>query len=83
MVNLRRLKFFEARNAAFCGGDEEVAPLVDAAGGRRHEVDHIEGHRTNEQQRELLVKWRFHTTWCTWARESSLRAEVPKLVDLY
>jgi hypothetical protein len=84
VVNLRRLKFFEARDAAFCGGDEEVALLVDAAGGRRYEVDRIEGHRTNKQQRELFVKWRgFDTTWCTWARESSLRAEVPELVDLY
>ena len=84
VVNLRRLKFFEARDAAFCDGDEEVAPSVDADGGRRYEVERIQGHRTHKQQRELFVKWRgFDTTWCTWVRESSLRTEVPQLVDLY
>ena len=68
----------------FCGGNEEVAQLVNAAGGRWYEVESIEGHRTHNQQREVFVKWLgFDTTWCTWVRESSLREEVPKLKDLY
>ena len=83
VVNMRRLKFFEARDAAFCDGDEEVAPLVGADGGRRYEVERIEGHRTHKIQRELFVKWLgFDTTWCTWVLESSLRdvVLVPPLV---
>ena len=84
IVNVRRLKFFEQRDAALCHGDEEVAPLVRADGTKLFEVDRIEGHRTYKGRSELLVRWKgYDTTWDTWVLETTLREDVPHIVAKY
>ena len=84
IVNVRRLKFFEQRDAALCQGDEEVAPIVRADGTQLFEVDRIEGHRTYKGRSELLVRWKgYDTTWDTWVLETNLRADVPGIVAKY
>ena len=84
IVNVRRLKFFEQRDAALCQGDEEVAPIVRADGTQLFEVDRIEGHRTYKGRSELLVRWKgYDTTWDTWVLETNLRDDVPGIVAKY
>ena len=84
LVNLRRLKFFEARDAVFCDGDEAVAPRVGADGAERFEVSSIDGHRKAARGWDLFVRWKgFDSTWGTWVSEATMRQDVPTLVEAY
>ena len=57
MVNMHRLKFFEARDVAFGIDDVLIKPLQDGAGVQRWEIWRIVGHRLHKQHQEMYVEW--------------------------
>jgi len=52
-VNIRRLKFFEARDECFGAADERPTPLQGNAGVTRYEVNRISNARVHKGQKEL------------------------------
>jgi len=47
-VNIRRLKFFDARGACFGESDARPTPLVTGPGGTRYEVSRISNARMHK-----------------------------------
>ncbi len=85
VVNLRRLKFFEARDEALCTpGDAAVEPLLGRDGAVRYEVERIVMHRVHRGVSEMFVHWRgFDASRGCWVRRDSLVQDVPALVAAY
>ena len=85
VVNLRRLKFFEARDEALCTpADAAVEPLLGPDGTARYEVERIVMHRCHRGVEELFVHWRgFDASRGCWVRRDSLVQDVPALVAAY
>ena len=54
-MNIRRLNFFEARDACFGESDSRLTPLVGGSGVTRYEVSRISNARTHKGQLDL---WR-------------------------
>jgi hypothetical protein len=87
-VNVRRLKFFEERDADLAGPDDGlVVPLISPVAGShdpRYEVDKILWHRTFKNRREMLVRWKgYDESHNQWVRRSVLEEDVPALVLAY
>jgi hypothetical protein len=85
VVNLRRLKFFEERDAELCTpADAPVAPLRGADGSLRYEVDRIVMHRSLKGVAEMFVHWKgYDASHGRWVSRSSLLQDVPALVAAY
>ena len=84
MVNMRRLKFFEARDVALEVDDVPLRPLADGAGVQRWEIRRIVGHRLHKQRQEMYVEWAgYDQSWGTWVHRDSLLADVPAMVAAY
>ena len=87
-VNVRRLKFFEERDADLAGPDDGlVLPLISPVADDhdpRYEVDTILWHRTFKGRREMLVRWAgYDESHNQWVRRSVLEEDVPALVLAY
>ena len=87
-VNVRRLKFFEERDADLAGPDDGlVVPLISPVTGSHHpryEVDKILCHHTFKNRREMLVRWKgYDESHNQWVRRSLLGEDVPALVLTY
>jgi hypothetical protein len=87
-VNVRRLKFFEERDADLAGPDDGlVLPLISPVADDhdpRYEVDKILWHRTLKGRREMLVRWAgYDESHNQWVRRSVLEEDVPALVLAY
>ena len=87
-VNVRRLKFFEERDADLAGPDDGlVEPLISPVAGShdpRYEVDKILWHRTFKNRREMLVRWKgYDESHNQWVRRSVLEEDVPALILAY
>ena len=87
-VNVRRLKFFEERDADLAGPDDGlVLPLISPVADDhdpRYEVDKILWHRTFKGRREMLVRWAgYDESHNQWVRRSVLEEDVPALVLAY
>jgi hypothetical protein len=56
-INIRRLKFFEERDAAFGDYQGPVQPTLDPLGVRRYEIKRIVAHRVFHRRPEYWVQW--------------------------
>ena len=85
-VHVRRLKFFEQRDADFRDDGARVQPVPAAGGALRYEIQRIWGHRPPLQlpAKEYLVQWRgYDTSQMTWVARSTLVQDVPRLLAAY
>ena len=85
-VHVRRLKFFEQRDADFRDDGARVQPVPAAGGALRYEIQRIWGHRPPLQlpAKEYLVQWRgYDTSQMTWVARSTLVQDVPQLLAAY
>jgi hypothetical protein len=87
-VNVRRLKFFEERDADLAGPDDGgVLPLISPVAGDhdpRYEVEKILWHRRFKGRREMLVRWvGYDESHNHWVRRSVLDEDVPALFLAY
>jgi len=80
-VNIRRLKFFEARDICFGETDARLSPLANVSGVTCYEVSRISNARTHKGLRKLWVEWKgcdqLHNCW---VYRDVLMADVPALV---
>ena len=84
-IPVRRLKFFEQRDAAFVD-DAAPVPLLGDDGALRYEIHRIWGHRPPARlpAQEYLVQWRgYDTAQMTWVRRATLLQDVPDLLRAY
>ena len=84
-VNVRRLKFFEERDADLTGPDDGlVLVLISPVAGAhdpRYEVDKILWYRTYKGRCEMLVWWSgYDESHNQWVRRLELKEDVPALV---
>ena len=85
-VNVRRLKFFEQRDADFTDFQGPVTPVRGGDGLLRYELQRIWGHRPQGQlpAQEDLVQWTgYDTSQMTWETRASLLADVPTVLLAY
>ena len=78
-VNVRRLKFFEQRDADFTDFQGPVTPVRGGNGLLRYELQRIWGHRPQGQlpAKEYLVQWKgYDTSQMSWEARASLLADV-------
>ncbi len=85
-INVRRLKFFEQRDAEFSDFEEPVTPVQGGDGAMRYEIHRIWGHRPQGQlpAPEYLVQWKgYDTAQMTWVARKTLLDDVPALLSAY
>lgn len=85
-VNVRRLKFFEQRDADFTDSQGPVTPVRGGDGRLRYEVQRIWGHRPQGQlpAKEYLVHWKgYDISQMTWEPRATLLADVPTVLLAY
>ncbi len=85
-VNVRRLKFFEQRDADFMDLLGPVKPVIGGDGLLRYEVQRIWGHRPQGQlpAKEYLVQWKgYDTSQMSWEARTSLLADVLTVLWTY
>ena len=85
-VNVRRLKFFEQRDAEFSDFEAPVTPVQGGDGALRYEIHRIWGHRPQGQlpAPEYLVQWKgYDTAQMTWVARKTLLDDVPALLSAY
>lgn len=85
VVNLRRLKFFEQRDAELYTEDDAVVePIQGADGALRYEIDRVVMHRCHRGVEELFVHWKgYDASHGRWVTRASLLQDVPGLVAAY
>jgi len=83
-VNIRRLKFFEARDECFGAADERSTPLQGHAGVTQYEVNRISNAQVHKAQQELWVEWNdYDQSHNCWVRRDVLTAHVLVLVRTF
>jgi hypothetical protein len=85
-VNVRRLKFFEQRDADFTDLEGPVSPVRGGDGAMRYEIHRIWGHRPQGKlpAKEYLVQWKgYDTSQMTWVARAPLLVDVPTLLRAY
>jgi hypothetical protein len=83
-VNVRRLKFFEERDAAFGDYQGPVQPTLDPLGVRRYEIKRIVAHRVFHRRPEYWVQWEgYDAAWDMWVHRDVLVDDVPHMVTAY
>ena len=85
-VNVRRLKFFEQRDADFSDFDAPAVPVVGGQGVLRYEIHRIWGHRPPNAlpAKEYLVQWTgYDTSQMTWESRATLATDVPGILAAY
>ena len=85
-VNVRRLKFFEQRDAEFTDLEAPVRPVRGGDGALRYEIHRIWRHRPHGKlpAKEYLVQWKgYDTSQMTWVARAPLLADVPRLLHVY
>jgi hypothetical protein len=85
-VNVRRLKFFEQRDAEFTDLEAPVRPVRGGDGALRYEIHRIWRHRPHGKlpAKEYLVQWKgYDTSQMTWVAQATLLADVPALLHVY
>ena len=84
VANVRRLKFYEERDAEFGAQDPPVTPLIDPMGVERYEIDRILGDRVLHGRPEYCVAWKgYDQSHDTWVHRDVLREDVPALLRAY
>ena len=84
IINFRRLKFFEERDADLGADDPPVTPLIDPLGVPRFEISRLLGYRVWRHRPEYWVEWKgYDTSHNTWVHRDSLLQDVPALVAAY
>ena len=83
-VNIRRLKFFDERDAAFGDYQGPVQPTLDPLGVRRYEIKRIVAHRVFHRRPEYWVQWEgYDAAWDMWVHRDVLVDDVPHMVTAY
>ena len=83
-VNVRRLKFFEERDAQFGDYQGPVQPTLDPLGVRRYEIQRIVAHRVFHRRPEYWVQWAgYDAAWDMWVHRDVLLDDVPDMVVAY
>jgi len=81
LINMSRLKFFEARDAELGEGDTAPEPLLGHDGVMHYEIKHISNARTHKKVREVWVEWQgYDQSQNGWVSRESLMQDVPVLV---
>ena len=85
-VHVRRLKFFEQRDADFSDFDAPAVPMGGDQGVLRYEIHRVWGHRPPNTlpAKEYLVQWKgYDTSQMTWVPRATLAADVPGILAAY
>jgi hypothetical protein len=83
-VNVRRLKFFEERDADFGDCQGPVQPTLDPLGVRRYEIKRIVAHRVFHRRPEYWVQWEgYDAAWDMWVHRDVLVEDVPDMLVTY
>jgi hypothetical protein len=85
-VHVRRLKFFEQRDADFSDFDAPAVPVGGGQGVLRYEIHRVWGHRPPNAlpAKEYLVQWKgYDTSQMTWVQRATLAADVPGILAAY
>ena len=83
-VNVRRLKFFEERDADFGDCQGPVQPTLDPLGVRRYEIKRIVAHRVFHRRPEYWVQWEgYDAAWDMWVHRDVLVEDVPDMLVAY
>jgi len=84
VINLRRLKFFEQRDADLGVDDSPLKPLIDPLGVEHYEISRFVGHRVLNRRPEYLVEWSdYDMSHNQWVHRDVLEADVPTLLAAY
>ena len=85
-VHVRRLKFFEQRDADFSDFDAPAVPVGGDQGALRYEIHRVWGHRPPSAlpAKEYLVEWKgYDTSQMTWVPRATLAVDVPGILAAY
>jgi len=83
-VNIRRLKFFEARDAQFGTADQPPCPQPGVDGSDMYEVSRIGASRILKGRHELYVEWKGHDqSHNSWLLRQILLEDVLALLAAY
>jgi hypothetical protein len=83
-VNIRRLKFFEARDAQFGTADQLPRPLPGVVGSDMYEVSRICASRILKGRHELYVEWKgYDQSHISWVLRQILLEDVSALLAAY
>ena len=85
-VHVRRLKFFEQRDADFSDFDAPTVPMMGGQGVLRYEIHRVWGHRPPNAlpAKEYLVQWKgYDTSQMTWVPRATLSVDVPGILAAY
>jgi len=83
-VNIRRLKFFEERDAAFGDANVPPRPVVGVDGVTKFEIRRISNSRIYKGRRELWVEWTgYDQSHNCWVLRDILVADVPAMLAAY
>ena len=84
VVNIRRLKFSELRDAELSTEDDRLVEPLVGHDGPRYEVERIVMHRDRAGQKEMFVHWKgYDASHGRWVSRASLAQDVPGLVAAY
>ena len=84
VVNIRRLKFSELRDAELSTEDDRLVEPLVGPDGPRYEVERIVMHRDRAGQKEMFVHWKgYDASHGRWVSRASLAQDVPGLVAAY
>ena len=83
-VNMRRLKFFVARDVCFEDADTPPEPVITGNGSVHYVVCRISNARTHKGQQELWVEWKgYDQSQNCWVHRDVLMTDVPALVKAF
>ena len=83
-VNIRRLEFFEARDAQFGTADQPPRPLLGVDGSDMYEVSRICASRILKGRHEIYVEWKdYDQSHNSWVLRQILLEDVPALLAAY
>ena len=83
-MNIRRLEFFEARDAQFGTADQPPRPLPGVDGSDMYEVSRICASRILKGRHELYMEWKgYDQSYNSWVLRQILLEDVPALLAVY
>ena len=83
-VNIRRLKFFEERDARLGSSEMPPQPLIGVGGAEHYEIQRICNSRCLNGRHEMLVEWEgYDQSHNSWVHRDMLLEDVPAMVAVF